>query len=60
LQRAGALTGYGEKLFFLGIPVVVGCGNATMHLHTGDWLRVNGELSTIERLGVTDAVQPLA
>ena len=37
----------------LGIPAVVGCGNATMRLHTGDWLRVNGELGTVEILGVT-------
>jgi phosphoenolpyruvate synthase/pyruvate phosphate dikinase len=22
----------------LGIPIVVGCGNATMCLHTGDWV----------------------
>ena len=34
----------------LGIPAVVGCGNATMRLHTGDWLRVNGELGTVEIL----------
>lgn len=32
----------------LGIPAVVGCGNATMRLHTGDWVRVNGELGTVE------------
>ncbi len=39
----------------LGIPAVVGCGNATMRLHTSDWLRVNGELGTVERLEVSDA-----
>ncbi len=44
----------------LGIPAVVGCGNATMRLHTSDWLRVSGELGTVERLGVAHAVQPLA
>jgi hypothetical protein len=44
----------------LGIPAVVGCGNATMRLHTGDWLRVNGELGTVEILRVAHAVQPLA
>ena len=44
----------------LGIPAVVGCGNATMRLHTGDWLRVNGELGTVEILGVTQAAQCLA
>ena len=38
----------------LGIPAVVGCGNATMRLHTGDWLRVNGELGTVEISGVAD------
>jgi phosphohistidine swiveling domain-containing protein len=32
----------------LGIPAVVGCGNATMRLHTGDWLRINGGLGTVE------------
>src|SRR6266567_1385216 len=41
----------------LGIPAVVGCGNATMRLHTGDWLRVNGELGTVEIRVVTDAAQ---
>lgn len=44
----------------LGIPAVVGCGNATMRLHTGDWLRVNGESGTVEILRVAHAVQPLA
>ncbi len=44
----------------LGIPAVVGCGNATMRLHTGDWLRVNGELGTVEIIRVAQAVQPLA
>jgi rifampicin phosphotransferase len=34
----------------LGIPAVVGCGNATMRLHTGDWVRVNGEQGTVEAL----------
>jgi rifampicin phosphotransferase len=41
----------------LGIPAVVGCGNATMRLHTGDWLRVNGELGTVEIQGGTHAAQ---
>ncbi|MDR3584744.1 MAG: PEP/pyruvate-binding domain-containing protein [Desulfosporosinus sp.] len=36
----------------LGIPAVVGCGNATMRLHTGDLVRVNGELGTVEVLQV--------
>ena len=34
----------------LGIPAVVGCGNATMRLHTGDRLRVDGEHGTVEVL----------
>jgi len=34
----------------LGIPAVVGCGNATMLLHTGDRVRVDGSNGTIEVL----------
>lgn len=34
----------------LGIPAVVGCGNATMRLHTGDRVRVNGTQGTVEIL----------
>ena len=34
----------------LGIPAVVGCGNATMRLHTGDWVRVDGGQGTVELL----------
>jgi pyruvate,water dikinase len=34
----------------LGIPAVVGCGNATMHLHSGDRVRVNGGQGTVEVL----------
>jgi pyruvate,water dikinase len=34
----------------LGIPAVVGCGNATMRLHTGDRVRVDGERGTVELL----------
>jgi len=34
----------------LGIPAVVGCGNATMRLHTGDWVRVDGGRGTVELL----------
>jgi pyruvate,water dikinase len=34
----------------LGIPAVVGCGNATMLLHTGDIVRVNGGQGTVELL----------
>ena len=34
----------------LGIPAVVGCGNATMRLHTGDRVRVNGGQGVVEIL----------
>jgi pyruvate,water dikinase len=34
----------------LGIPAVVGCGNATMRLHTGDRVRVDGGQGTVEVL----------
>ncbi len=35
----------------LGIPAVVGCGNATMRLKTGDRVRVNGGAGLVEVLG---------
>src|SRR5207244_11759302 len=34
----------------LGIPAVVGCGNATALLRTGDRVRVNGARGTVERV----------
>ena len=34
----------------LGIPAVVGCGNATMRLETGDRVRVDGTAGTVELL----------
>ena len=34
----------------LGIPAVVGCGNATMRLRTGDVVRVDGSHGTVELL----------
>ncbi|MBN1935538.1 MAG: hypothetical protein JW934_12795 [Anaerolineae bacterium] len=34
----------------LGIPAVVGCGNATTVLHTGDRVRVDGGRGIVERL----------
>lgn len=34
----------------LGIPAVVGCGNATMRLHSGDRIRVDGSRGTVELL----------
>ncbi len=41
-----------------GIPAVVGCGTATMRLHTSDWLRVNGEEGTVEILPGAQEAQP--
>jgi pyruvate,water dikinase len=38
----------------LGIPAVVGCGNATMRLRTGDRVRVDGEHGTVEVLAPGD------
>jgi pyruvate,water dikinase len=35
----------------LGIPAVVGCGNATMRLKTGDRVRVDGTAGIVEVLG---------
>jgi phosphoenolpyruvate synthase/pyruvate phosphate dikinase len=34
----------------LGIPAVVGCGNATMLVHSGDRIRVDGGTGTVELL----------
>jgi pyruvate,water dikinase len=34
----------------LGIPAVVGCGNATMLLKTGDRVRVDGGVGSVEVL----------
>ncbi len=34
----------------LGIPAVVGCGNATMRLHSGDRVRVDGGNGTVQVL----------
>ena len=34
----------------LGIPAVVGCGDATMRLQTGDRVRVDGGRGTVEIL----------
>jgi pyruvate,water dikinase len=34
----------------LGIPAVVGCGNATMYLHTGDRVRVDGGQGVVQVL----------
>lgn len=42
----------------LGIPAVVGCGNATMRLRTGDQVRVNGASGTVEVLRRDGAPPP--
>ena len=34
----------------LGIPAVVGCGDATVRLHSGDRVRVDGGAGTVEIL----------
>ena len=34
----------------LGVPAVVGCGNATMRLHNGDRIRVDGGKGTVDVL----------
>jgi pyruvate,water dikinase len=36
----------------LGIPAVVGCGNATTRLHTGDRVRVDGAKGSVDVLAV--------
>jgi len=42
----------------LGIPAVVGTGNATMRLHDGDHVRVDGERGTVEVLRERGAAAP--
>jgi phosphohistidine swiveling domain-containing protein len=56
-RAAGIVTDIGGSLSHaaivareIGIPAVVGCGNATMRLHTGDWVRVDGARGTVEIL----------
>jgi phosphohistidine swiveling domain-containing protein len=41
----------------LGIPAVVGCGNATMRLRTGDRVRVDGGRGTVEILETASTQQ---
>lgn len=57
LRAAAVITDVGAPLSHaaivareLGIPAVVGCGNATMRLRTGDHVRVDGGLGTVEIL----------
>ncbi|MEO3868493.1 PEP/pyruvate-binding domain-containing protein [Nonomuraea sp. B12E4] len=44
----------------LGIPAVVGTGNATMRLHDGDRIRVDGERGTVELLELNESAKPVA
>jgi phosphohistidine swiveling domain-containing protein len=41
----------------LGIPAVVGCGDATMRLKTGDRVRVDGGRGTVERLEIRESTE---
>ncbi|SDH01718.1 PEP/pyruvate-binding domain-containing protein [Nonomuraea jiangxiensis] len=44
----------------LGIPAVVGTGNATMRLHDGDRIRVDGERGTVELLAPEESAESVA
>jgi pyruvate,water dikinase len=57
LRAAAVVTDVGAPLSHaaivareLGIPAVVGCGDATMRLRTGDRVRVDGGQGTVEIL----------
>jgi pyruvate,water dikinase len=57
LRAAAVITDVGAPLSHaaivareLGIPAVVGCGDATMRLRTGDLVRVDGGLGSVEIL----------
>jgi len=41
----------------LGIPAVVGCGDATMRLKTGDRVRVDGGQGMVEILEIRDSTE---
>ena len=41
----------------LGLPAVVGCGNATMRIRTGDRVRVDGSAGVVEVLGPAGACE---
>jgi phosphohistidine swiveling domain-containing protein len=41
----------------LGIPAVVGCGDATIRLKTGDRVRVDGGRGTVELLLISDSTE---
>jgi pyruvate,water dikinase len=61
LRAAAVVTDVGAPLSHaaivareLGIPAVVGCGDATMRLKTGDRVRVDGSRGTVEILKSTE------
>jgi phosphohistidine swiveling domain-containing protein len=61
-RAAGVITDIGAPLSHaaivareLGIPAVVGCGDATMRLKTGDRVRVDGGRGTVEILDRVDS-----
>jgi pyruvate,water dikinase len=41
----------------LGIPAVVGCGDATLRLNTGDRVRVDGGHGTVDILEIGEAIE---
>jgi pyruvate,water dikinase len=60
-RAAGIITDVGAPLSHaaivareLGIPAVVGCGDATQRLTTGDWVRLDGGRGTVEILKRVD------
>jgi phosphohistidine swiveling domain-containing protein len=64
LRAAAVVTDVGAPLSHaaivareLGIPAVVGCGDATMRLKTGDRVLVDGSQGTVEILGNTDVME---
>ena len=48
LQTGGSLSHAAIVARELGIPAVVGCGDATMLLKTGDFVRVDGSAGSVE------------
>jgi pyruvate,water dikinase len=64
--RAGAIvTNIGAPLSHaaivareFGVPAVVGCGDATMRLKTGDWVRVDGGQGTVELISESGEIFP--
>jgi phosphohistidine swiveling domain-containing protein len=63
-RAAGVITDIGAPLSHaaivareLGIPAVVGCGDATMRLKTGDRVRVDGRRGTVEILEIRDSAE---